>query len=334
MDRIRLLAEGCDNMQGFIFTHSIGGGTGSGFAARVLSTLGLDYGKKNRLNVAVVPSSTYSTCSTEPYNAVLALYNIIELSDLAMIVDNTAIARICQQQLHIRWPTLADLNVVIAQALSNVTYSMRCPSLMNTSLEEIKSSLVPYPRLSFLSCAMSPYVATRRAYEKSTTVNDMTRAVFSGQNSLCELDPKSGKYLASSLMYYGDLKAQEVQSALDDIRASNTVQFVEGVNASIRCGIVPYQPSTTPNGNLAKVSRSVTMLANNTAIKSVFKRLTSQARTLLNKNAYYYHLHWEGLPHDEIEGALADMENLVKDYDEMESYTGPEEDENTTDDSM
>jgi tubulin alpha len=327
LDRIRLLAEDCDNMQGFMFTHSIGGGTGSGFTAAVMDRLAVEYSKKIRMNVAVIPSSTYSAVVTEPYNAVLALHSMVELSDLTMIVDNTAIANICQKRLHNRWPTLTDINSVIAQAISNVTYSTRCPGLINTSLEEIKNNLVPYARLVFLSCAMSPYLATHRAYEKSLTVDDMTRAVFSGENSLCEINPQSGKYLASSLMYYGDLKAQEVQSALNDIRTSNTVQFIEGVKASMKCGIVPYQPSTAPNGTLAKVSKSVTMLANTTAMCSVFKKITNDAHGMLDKYAHFFHLAGEGLPRYELTLALEDMKLLAKDYDEIQSYTESDEEE-------
>ncbi len=328
MDRIRVLAEGCDNFQGLIFTHSLGGGTGSGFTTALENRLEYHFEKKSRVNIAVAPSSTYSTATTEPYNAVLALYNLINDSCFTIIVDNTAIANICQKQLHIRWPTLADINVVIAQAISNVTYSMRHASLVNTSLEEIKNNLVPFSRLPFLSCAISPFVATHRAYEKVSNVNDMTRAVFSSDNLLCDFNPQQGKYLTTSLMYYGDVKAQEVQTALNDVRASNTVRFVEGVNTSVKCGIIPSQPSTAPNGVLAQVSKSVTMLANTTAISPVFNRLTQETLQMYNKSGFYFHLRGEGLPRDELNCALGDLEALDKDFTELQSYAKADEDEN------
>lgn len=36
LDRIRKLADQCDGLQGFLFTHSLGGGTGSGLGSLLL----------------------------------------------------------------------------------------------------------------------------------------------------------------------------------------------------------------------------------------------------------------------------------------------------------
>ena len=48
-DRIRKLVDKCDNIQGFMIDHSVGGGTGSGMASLILETLGTDYNKKIRV---------------------------------------------------------------------------------------------------------------------------------------------------------------------------------------------------------------------------------------------------------------------------------------------
>ena len=45
-DRIRKLVEHCNNVQGFILNHSIGGGTGSGVGTRVLEHLNVNHKKK------------------------------------------------------------------------------------------------------------------------------------------------------------------------------------------------------------------------------------------------------------------------------------------------
>jgi len=44
-DRLRKLVDNCDNVQGFIITHSVGGGTGSGLGALILERVAVDYRK-------------------------------------------------------------------------------------------------------------------------------------------------------------------------------------------------------------------------------------------------------------------------------------------------
>lgn len=51
MDRLRKVADRCNGLQGFLFTHSFGGGTGSGFGALLLERLSIDYGKSQSLSL-------------------------------------------------------------------------------------------------------------------------------------------------------------------------------------------------------------------------------------------------------------------------------------------
>ena len=55
-DRVRKIADQCDGLQGFLFTHSLGGGTGSGLGSLLLEQFSNDYGKKAKLEFAVYPS--------------------------------------------------------------------------------------------------------------------------------------------------------------------------------------------------------------------------------------------------------------------------------------
>ena len=48
-DRIRKLVDECDNVQGFIMNHSVGGGTGSGLGSLLLERIDVDYRKKTKV---------------------------------------------------------------------------------------------------------------------------------------------------------------------------------------------------------------------------------------------------------------------------------------------
>ncbi len=48
-DRLRKMVDNCDNVQGFVVNHSVGGGTGSGLGALMLERIAVDYRKKSKV---------------------------------------------------------------------------------------------------------------------------------------------------------------------------------------------------------------------------------------------------------------------------------------------
>ena len=50
-DRLRKLVDNCDNVQGFVINHSVGGGTGSGLGALILERIAVDYRKKSKVSI-------------------------------------------------------------------------------------------------------------------------------------------------------------------------------------------------------------------------------------------------------------------------------------------
>ena len=45
LENLRSLAENCSSLQGFLITHSFGGGTGSGFTSLLMENILQDYGR-------------------------------------------------------------------------------------------------------------------------------------------------------------------------------------------------------------------------------------------------------------------------------------------------
>ena len=44
VENLRLLSENCSSLQGFLITHSMGGGTGSGLTSRLMENIAAEYG--------------------------------------------------------------------------------------------------------------------------------------------------------------------------------------------------------------------------------------------------------------------------------------------------
>ncbi len=175
LERIRQEAEIADCMQGFQLTHSIGGGTGSGFGSMLLNKLSEEYSSKILFNFSVLPGSSSelgpSDVVVEPYNALLSLNSIVENSHLALPIENSSLYRICTKNLGMKEVSFADINYLIAQAMSNATATMRFPGMQNNSdIRKICTNLIPFPRLHLITQGQAPLVA--RGTSKYITMDE------------------------------------------------------------------------------------------------------------------------------------------------------------------
>eukprot|EP01084_Bolivina_argentea_P197956 339108_1 len=80
-DIIRKEIESCDCLQGFQMIHSLGGGTGSGMGALLISKLREEYPDRMICTFSVFPSLKVSDTVSEPYNAVLSAHHLTENAD-------------------------------------------------------------------------------------------------------------------------------------------------------------------------------------------------------------------------------------------------------------
>lgn len=117
LDSIRKEAESCESMQGFQMMHSLGGGTGSGLGSLLMEKLSEEYADKVLFNFSIFPgsaSASTSDCVVEPYNSVLTMNSLIECSDATFTIDNSALYRICNNQLKIPQPSFGDINHIVS----------------------------------------------------------------------------------------------------------------------------------------------------------------------------------------------------------------------------
>ncbi|XP_035828312.1 tubulin beta-4B chain [Aplysia californica] len=91
LDVARKEAESCDCLQGFQLAQSLGGGSGSGLGTLIISKVREEYPDRIMTTFSIVPSPKVSDVVVEPYNATLAMHQLVENTDMTYIIDNEAL---------------------------------------------------------------------------------------------------------------------------------------------------------------------------------------------------------------------------------------------------
>lgn len=313
LERIRLLTENCEGLQGFLIFHSFGGGTGSGFGALLMERLTHIYGKKSKLEFSVYPAPRISTAVVEPYNSILTTHTTLDHSDCSFLVDNEAIYDMCRN-LGIEQPRYSDLNQIIAQVVSSITASLRFPGDLNVDLTEFQTNLVPYPRIHFPLVAYSPMLSKEKASHEQLSVQEITSACFDMKNQMVKCNPANGKYMACCLLFRGDVNPKDVNHATLIAKNKRSSQFVEWCPTGFKIGMNKREPTILDNSSMAPVKRAVCMLSNTTAIAEAWKSLNCKFDLMFDKRAF---VHWyvgEGMEEGEFTEARDDLRVLESDY--------------------
>jgi len=326
VDIIRRETEGCDCPQGFQLTQSIGGGTGSGMGTLLLLKIRDNYPDRITATFSVYPSPKVSDVVVEPYNATLSIHQLLENSDETFVIDNEALFSISHNVLKQEEPKYADLNWVISMTMSGITASLRFSGKLNGDLRKLGVNLVPFPRLHFFLLAQAPLFAPGQGDKVRMSVQELTDQMWSTRNFLANVRAGDGKYLTASCAYRGSMASSEVDDEIAKVQAKMADDFVSWIPNNIKSSIIAVPPEGT--------EMSATFVANNTAIKAVFQRISAQFSKMYKRKAF---LHWykgEGMDEMEFQEADKNVRDLITEYqDKQDAVVDIEDDGDYNDDS-
>jgi len=317
-DRLRKMADNCDNLQGFIMNHSVGGGTGSGLGALILERCAVDYRKKTKVGFEVYPSPNISNCVVEPINAISATHWLCDHTEVSVILDNEALYEICQKNLDIAHPSYDNINRLIAKAVSSVTASLRFGGELNSDLRDLQTNMVPFPRLHFMITAMAPVAPPQKSDTINLQVQHLTDACFSRHSFLTKIadfDAEEDKYMAASLMYRGEVRAKEASDAVQWLKSNRKAAFVEWMPTGFKVGLTATPAAKVEDDDADLFDRNVVMLANNTAVSRVFtERIAKKFDLMYAQRAFIWWFVGEGYESGEFAETREDLGFLEKDY--------------------
>ncbi|KAH7248178.1 beta-tubulin [Fusarium solani] len=310
LDVVRREAEGCDSLQGFQMTHSLGGGTGSGMGTLLISKIREEFPDHMIATFSIVPSPKVSDTVVEPYNATLSVHQLLDNSDATFCIDNEALYDICKRTLKLSNPSYGDLNRLVSTVMSGVSTSLRFPGQLNSDLRKMAVNMVPFPRLHFFMVGFAP-LTSRGSYSFSAvSVPELTQQMFDPKNMMTGSDFRNGRYLTCSAIFRGKVSAKEVEDQMHKVQQKNSAYFVEWISNNVQTTLC----SVPPQG----LKMSSTFVGNSTAIQEIFKRVGQQFTAMFRRKAF---LHWytgEGMDEMEFTEAESNMNDLVSEYQQYQ----------------
>mmetsp|Transcript_9241 Transcript_9241/g.20642 ORF Transcript_9241/g.20642 Transcript_9241/m.20642 type:complete len:511 (+) Transcript_9241:60-1592(+) len=342
LDTVRREVEKCHKLQGVQFCHGICGGTGSGLTGLIQRTL-YDYlgqGSKCIMqNFAVCPAPNMADVVIEPYNAALAMQDLLEQSHQVFLFDNAALSDICTRTLDKEVPKMSEINNIVALCMSCITSCLRFSGPLNSDLRKMQTNIVPFRNAHFLISGFAPLTAPGSQKYRKFSVLDLAQQMISKDNVTVKCDPlnpgdrrkgiETARFLASWASWRGaHFKTREVEHVTHGLQRKGSrfdkhfPDWISGCIASNICE-VPHSEG-----------ECVCMTSNNTAVHEVFDRIMHSWDSLHKPKAYLHVFEQDGISVENMMESRNILEYISEQYREFakwpdnilkeESSTGPE----------
>jgi len=349
MESMRRAAEPCDSLQSFLMLHSLGGGTGSGVGSYVLSRLEDEYPAVFRFAASIFPSADDDVV-TSPYNSLLAADALAQHADVVLPMDNAALGDVCAATASrlakqsgsrarnaggtpITGALAADskpfdaMNGVAANAVLQLTSSVRFPGPLNTDLNEIATNLVPFPRMHFLLSSMAPLVpptdvpASSRAAGGSSSgggaasacvparvVDSLFGDALTKDTQLMAVDVKRSTCLAAALLLRGNVALSDVRR--NSARMQSALRMAWWNSEGFKIGMCSAPPPGMPC--------SLFTLANTCGVGTTFTAM-HQRFAKLRQRSFYLHHYSEYMSVEDMDDAAYRIAALADEYAQLDS---------------
>eukprot|EP00397_Hematodinium_sp_SG-2012_P035855 GEMP01038636.1.p1 GENE.GEMP01038636.1~~GEMP01038636.1.p1 ORF type:complete len:519 (+),score=80.04 GEMP01038636.1:142-1698(+) len=353
MDRIRLSVDLCHNLQGFFVFRSFGGGTGTGVGNELLELLSEQFKKKVIFEPAIYPSTDFACSIVEPYNCMFATANSRDTANLSLMLDNQAAYKLCKNNLKLKNPTFNHLNRLISQMVSAVTTSLRFETELNASLAEILTNLVPDPIYRYPVLSLSPVRAPAVAKHERFTTKEIVVDLFEQKNMMCDIGPlQKNRFLSACVLLRGTesgsgadeaasyrsgaagssfivnkpIQINDVHAAISDLMSPKQshrerLKFLPWLESGgFKVGVMgkgPVIPKVDGHEFMAGTDRQGALLANTTAVRSLFVRQYKKFLKLFYHKAYVWQFLESNGELDLFYEAQEKVRSLIDDYERL-----------------
>lgn len=313
-DIIRKNAEKCNNLGGFNFFHSIGGGTGSGSSSFILELINEEYPKQFNNFYSLIPDQDQtSDIVVEPYNSILALRWLTLYSDCVTFFENSSFEKIITRNYRNEKIYLKHINLLISKIISNSISSITSGYSPDFQIESFIASSIPLPNLHFLFAGISDFKFTgKRKNENLKNLNEMDKLL---KNLSVNTEIDKGKFLSISHFIGEKIPKNNFYLKIDKIYKKKNLNFIDWAPISI-------QTYACNNFKNKKIRIENFCFFNNTSIKYFFGKTLKKYEILKKRNAFLNNFLLEFDSKDGLElfeDAKETLENLIVDYNNIEN---------------
>lgn len=301
-EQIRKEAELCDSLRGFQVISSISGGTGGGLLCKVVEELKDSY----KSFISTVNILDFNPCLSV-YNQILTLPSLIEKADQSIIINNESLYSLCEKTLSLEAASFADLNHLIAGALSILTGPMRFISPVSMDWGNLIMNMTPYEKMHFMGISLAPLAAKLTQQYKTLSGLEVFQQMNQEGNYLSEIVLEEEVILAIANVFRGHIGDKEAENLSNRYFEKNN-DFKGKFKGT---GGLMAHCSVPPKG----VKLAGSCLVNSTCFQRDLKKIEGKFQGLFKKKSY---LHWflkEGMDDMEFYEKNNEVETLISDYE-------------------
>lgn len=118
-------------------------------------------------------------------------------------------------------------------------------------------------------------------------------------------------------MYRGDILHKDVMEAVGKVKSKKKNRFVPWTPSGFKIGINHRMPQHVPKGDMGKVSKAVSMLANHGSIVSSMCKVLKKFDLMFRKRAFCHWFVAEGMEETEFSEGREALDTLSRDQEEI-----------------
>jgi len=255
----------------------------------------------------------------EPYNALLSTRDLIDFTDVSVILDNEAGYELAQKFLNIPKPSYFNVNRLVTKVLSSITSGIRFTGQQRFTVSDLQTNLVPFPRLHFMTCSLAPIIAANATHD-AITEEYITNRIFQNDHMFVKYhdwNTENDQYMGISITFRGNVNPKEANQAVQAAK-QNKVKLVEWCPTGFKISLIDTLPSVLVDDGMQPTERTGAMIGNNVAISRPFDTRVGKKYDLLYSQRAY--VHWyvgEGMEEGEFSEARESLQLLLSDYQDM-----------------
>ncbi|XP_076458939.1 tubulin delta chain-like isoform X1 [Babylonia areolata] len=295
LDAVRTEVERCDMFSGIIMTHSLSGGTGSGFGSRLAEALRDNYPMNHLLSVTFAPCASGES-PLQHYNALMCLATLQRNVDGILLIQNDDILDRATKRSPDSLASFTSLNKVIGQSLAGLFL----PTDTLATSRDVSLGQEPWEMLR-VTC---PVPATKFIHSMH-----VAKSKLSWEGLVSQCLHTMPRYSTGGLPFS---TLSGVVVARGDTTGSFPASLQHGVSHRIRkaWNCVDWNPcplytwTAFQNTCGPKDSASISMAVNSSCVTQYLDTICQRSKVMLEAGAY---LHW----YERYNTSKEDMEEAV-----------------------